>query len=121
MEDTFDTARPLGIQTRLRTMDMLAAQRMRALVYHLPWPGLPRHAGRAQGARACVLRAPTLLVLGQRVRSAPPCARASEGRGGIARPVRPEASQSSYDAGDGRTDAGSVCYDDARTRRWYQP
>jgi glyoxylase-like metal-dependent hydrolase (beta-lactamase superfamily II) len=40
MEDTFDTDRPLGIQTRLKTMDMLAAQRLRTLVYHLPWPGL---------------------------------------------------------------------------------
>jgi glyoxylase-like metal-dependent hydrolase (beta-lactamase superfamily II) len=40
MEDSFDTDRPLGIQTRLKTMDMLAAQRLRTLVYHLPWPGL---------------------------------------------------------------------------------
>jgi glyoxylase-like metal-dependent hydrolase (beta-lactamase superfamily II) len=40
MEDTFDTDRPLGIQTRLKAMDMLAAQRVRTLVYHLPWPGL---------------------------------------------------------------------------------
>jgi glyoxylase-like metal-dependent hydrolase (beta-lactamase superfamily II) len=40
MEDTFDTDRPLGIQTRVKTMDMLAAQRLRTLIYHLPWPGL---------------------------------------------------------------------------------
>jgi glyoxylase-like metal-dependent hydrolase (beta-lactamase superfamily II) len=40
MEDAFDTDRPLGIQTRLKQMDMLAAQRMLSLVYHLPWPGL---------------------------------------------------------------------------------
>jgi hypothetical protein len=31
MEDTFDTDRPLGIQTRLKTMDMLAAQCLRTL------------------------------------------------------------------------------------------
>jgi glyoxylase-like metal-dependent hydrolase (beta-lactamase superfamily II) len=49
MEDTFDTDRPLGIQTRLRTMDMLAAQRMRALVYHLPWPGLGHFVKRGDG------------------------------------------------------------------------
>jgi glyoxylase-like metal-dependent hydrolase (beta-lactamase superfamily II) len=40
MEHTFDTDSPLGIRTRLKTMNMLAAQRMRTLVYHLPWPGL---------------------------------------------------------------------------------
>jgi glyoxylase-like metal-dependent hydrolase (beta-lactamase superfamily II) len=49
MEDTFDTDRPLGIQTRLRTMDMLATQRMRALVYHLPWPGLGHFVKRGDG------------------------------------------------------------------------
>jgi glyoxylase-like metal-dependent hydrolase (beta-lactamase superfamily II) len=49
MEDAFDTDRPLGIQTRLRTMDMLAAQRMLSLVYHLPWPGLGHFAKRGDG------------------------------------------------------------------------
>jgi hypothetical protein len=29
--------RPLGIKTRLKTMDMLAAQRLRTRVYHPPW------------------------------------------------------------------------------------
>jgi hypothetical protein len=32
--------RPLGIQTGLKTMHMLAAQPQRTLVYHRPWPGL---------------------------------------------------------------------------------
>jgi glyoxylase-like metal-dependent hydrolase (beta-lactamase superfamily II) len=49
MEDVFDTDRQLGIQTRLKTMDMLAAQRMRTLVYHLPWPGLGHFTKRGDG------------------------------------------------------------------------
>jgi hypothetical protein len=49
MEDVFDTDRPLGIKTRLKTMDMLAAQRMRTLVYHLPWPGLGHFVKRGDG------------------------------------------------------------------------
>jgi hypothetical protein len=51
MEDVFDSDRQLGIQTRLRTMDMLAAQRMRTLVYHLPWPGLGHFVKRGEGFR----------------------------------------------------------------------
>jgi glyoxylase-like metal-dependent hydrolase (beta-lactamase superfamily II) len=49
MEDFFDTDRQLGIQTRLKTMDMLAAQRMLSLVYHLPWPGLGHFVKRGDG------------------------------------------------------------------------
>ena len=49
MEDIYDTDRQLGIQTRLKTMDMLAAQRMRTLVYHLPWPGLGHFVKRDDG------------------------------------------------------------------------
>ena len=49
MEDIYDTDRQLGIQTRLKTMDMLATQRMRALVYHLPWPGLGHFVKRDDG------------------------------------------------------------------------
>jgi glyoxylase-like metal-dependent hydrolase (beta-lactamase superfamily II) len=49
MEDIYDTDRQLGIQTRLKTMDMLAAQGMRTLVYHLPWPGLGHFVKRGDG------------------------------------------------------------------------
>jgi glyoxylase-like metal-dependent hydrolase (beta-lactamase superfamily II) len=49
MEDIYDTDRQLGIQTRLKTMDVLAAQRMRTLVYHLPWPGLGHFVKRGDG------------------------------------------------------------------------
>jgi glyoxylase-like metal-dependent hydrolase (beta-lactamase superfamily II) len=49
MEDFFDTDRPLGIQTRLKSMDMLAAQRMLSVVYHLPWPGLGHFVKRGDG------------------------------------------------------------------------
>jgi glyoxylase-like metal-dependent hydrolase (beta-lactamase superfamily II) len=49
MEDVYDTDRPLGIQTRLKAMDMLAAQRLRTLVYHLPWPGLGHFVKRGDG------------------------------------------------------------------------
>ena len=49
MEDIYDTDRQLGIQTRLKTMDLLTAQRMRTLVYHLPWPGLGHFVKRDDG------------------------------------------------------------------------
>jgi glyoxylase-like metal-dependent hydrolase (beta-lactamase superfamily II) len=49
MEDIYDTDRQLGIQTRLKTMDVLATQRMRTLVYHLPWPGLGHFVNRGDG------------------------------------------------------------------------
>jgi glyoxylase-like metal-dependent hydrolase (beta-lactamase superfamily II) len=49
MEDLFDTDRKLGIETRLKTMDMLAAQRMLSLVYHLPWPGIGHFSKQGDG------------------------------------------------------------------------
>jgi glyoxylase-like metal-dependent hydrolase (beta-lactamase superfamily II) len=49
MEDAFDTDRKLGIDTRLKTMDMLSAQRMLSIVYHLPWPGLGHFTKRGDG------------------------------------------------------------------------
>ena len=44
MEVAFDTDPKQGIETRIKVMDMLAAQRMLTLVYHLPWPGLGHFA-----------------------------------------------------------------------------
>ena len=49
MEVVFDTDPKQGVQTRIKVMDMLAAQRMPALVYHLPWPGLGHFAKRGDG------------------------------------------------------------------------
>src|SRR6185369_17184676 len=49
MEDFFDTDRKLGIETRLKTMDMLAAQRMLTISYHMAWPGLGYFAKRGDG------------------------------------------------------------------------
>ena len=39
------------IETRIKIMDMLAAQRMPALVYHLPWPGIGHFAKQGDGFR----------------------------------------------------------------------
>ncbi len=51
MEVGFDTDPKQGIETRIKVMDMLAAQRMPALVYHLPWPGIGHFAKRDDGFR----------------------------------------------------------------------
>jgi glyoxylase-like metal-dependent hydrolase (beta-lactamase superfamily II) len=40
MEDFFDTDRKLGIEARVKTMTFLSDEKLRALVYHLPWPGI---------------------------------------------------------------------------------
>jgi glyoxylase-like metal-dependent hydrolase (beta-lactamase superfamily II) len=49
MEDAWDTDRKLGIETRLKTMGMLAGDRMLSLVYHLAWPGLGHFTRRGDG------------------------------------------------------------------------
>jgi glyoxylase-like metal-dependent hydrolase (beta-lactamase superfamily II) len=49
MEDFYDTDRRLGIETRIKVMDMLAAQQMLALGYHLQWPGLGYFSKRGEG------------------------------------------------------------------------
>jgi glyoxylase-like metal-dependent hydrolase (beta-lactamase superfamily II) len=49
MEDSFDTDRKLGIETRLKIMGMLAGDRMLSLVYHLAWPGLGHFTRRGDG------------------------------------------------------------------------
>ena len=51
MEVAFDTDPKQGVQTRIRVMDMLAAQRMLTLVYHMPWPGLGHFAKQGDGFR----------------------------------------------------------------------
>ncbi len=49
MEVVFDTDPKQGVETRIKVMDMLAAQRMTTLVYHLPWPGIGHLAKRGDG------------------------------------------------------------------------
>jgi glyoxylase-like metal-dependent hydrolase (beta-lactamase superfamily II) len=49
MEVVFDTDPKQGVETRMKVMDMLASQRMAALVYHLPWPGIGHFAKRGDG------------------------------------------------------------------------
>jgi glyoxylase-like metal-dependent hydrolase (beta-lactamase superfamily II) len=49
MEVAFDTDPKQGIETRVKVMDMLARDRMRALVYHMPWPGLGHFAKQGDG------------------------------------------------------------------------
>ena len=51
LEVGFDTDPKQGIETRVKVMDMLAAQRMPALVYHLPWPGIGHFAKQGDGFR----------------------------------------------------------------------
>src|SRR5258705_1718087 len=51
MEVAFDTDPKQGIETRIKVMDMLVAQRMPALVYHMPWPGVGHFAKQGDGVR----------------------------------------------------------------------
>lgn len=41
-ESVYDTDRDLGVRTRLRLLDRLAAERLSIVGYHHPWPGLGR-------------------------------------------------------------------------------
>ena len=41
-ESVYDTDRDLGVQTRLRLLDRLVADRLAIVGYHHPWPGLGR-------------------------------------------------------------------------------
>src|SRR3981081_1478322 len=51
MEVAFDTDPKQRLETRIKVMDMLAAQRMPALVSHMPWPGVGHFAKRVNGVR----------------------------------------------------------------------
>jgi len=51
MEDAFDTDRKMAIETRVKTMSMLSAQKMMSLVYHTAWPGLGHFSTRGDGFR----------------------------------------------------------------------
>lgn len=49
IEFAFDTDPKQGVATRIRTLDMLAAQKTRILAYHFPWPGIGHVAKRGEG------------------------------------------------------------------------
>jgi glyoxylase-like metal-dependent hydrolase (beta-lactamase superfamily II) len=51
MEVAFDTDPKQGVTTRIKAMDMLAAQKMPALVYHMAWPGIGNFAKQGDGFR----------------------------------------------------------------------
>jgi glyoxylase-like metal-dependent hydrolase (beta-lactamase superfamily II) len=51
MEVAFDTDPKQGIETRIKALDMLAGERMPALVYHLAWPGLGHFVKQGEGFR----------------------------------------------------------------------
>ncbi len=51
MEVAFDTDPKQGVQTRIKALDMLASERMPALVYHLAWPGLGHFVKQGDGFR----------------------------------------------------------------------
>jgi glyoxylase-like metal-dependent hydrolase (beta-lactamase superfamily II) len=49
MVDVFDGDRALAAETRVKHMGRLADDRMTAIVYHLPWPGLGHFTRRGDG------------------------------------------------------------------------
>jgi glyoxylase-like metal-dependent hydrolase (beta-lactamase superfamily II) len=51
IEFGFDTDPKQGAATRIRILDMLAAQRIPLLAYHFPWPGIGYVAKRGDGYR----------------------------------------------------------------------
>ncbi len=51
IEVAFDTDSKQGAESRVKLFDLLAAQRIPALVYHLPWPGIGHLAKQGDGYR----------------------------------------------------------------------
>jgi glyoxylase-like metal-dependent hydrolase (beta-lactamase superfamily II) len=51
IEVAFDTDSKQGAESRVKLFDLLAAQRIPALVYHLPWPGIGHLAKQGDGFR----------------------------------------------------------------------
>lgn len=51
IEVAFDTDSKQGAEARVKLFDMLAAQRIPALVYHMPWPGIGHLAKQGDGFR----------------------------------------------------------------------
>ena len=51
LEVVFDTDSKQASATRIRMCDMLAAQKIPALIFHLPWPGIGNIAKQGDGYR----------------------------------------------------------------------
>jgi glyoxylase-like metal-dependent hydrolase (beta-lactamase superfamily II) len=51
VEVAFDTDSKQGAESRVKLFDLLAAQRIPLLVFHMPWPGLGQLAKRGDGFR----------------------------------------------------------------------
>jgi glyoxylase-like metal-dependent hydrolase (beta-lactamase superfamily II) len=61
IEVAFDTDSKQGAESRVKLFDLLAAQRIPLLVFHMPWPGLGQLAKRGDGFR--YVPSPMQLVL----------------------------------------------------------
>ena len=61
IEVAFDTNSKQGAESRVKLFDLLAAQRIPLLVFHMPWPGLGQLAKRGDGFR--YVPSPMQLVL----------------------------------------------------------
>jgi glyoxylase-like metal-dependent hydrolase (beta-lactamase superfamily II) len=61
VEVGFDTDSKQGVESRIKLFDMLAAQRIPLLVFHMPWPGLGQLAKHGDGFR--YVPSPMQLVL----------------------------------------------------------
>ena len=61
LEIKFDTDPKQGVETRVKLLDMLAAQRIPLLTYHMPWPGIGHLAKNGDGFR--YIATPMQLVL----------------------------------------------------------
>ncbi len=51
MEVGFDTDAKMGVDTRVKMLDMLVAQKMDTLIYHMAWPGIGNIVKSATGYR----------------------------------------------------------------------
>jgi glyoxylase-like metal-dependent hydrolase (beta-lactamase superfamily II) len=61
IEVTFDTDSKQGAESRVKLLDMLAAQKIPMLGYHMPWPGIGHVAKQGEGFR--YVPSPMQLVL----------------------------------------------------------
>jgi hypothetical protein len=51
IEVNFDTDAKQGAESRVKLLDMLAAQKIPMLGYHMPWPGIGHVAKQGDGFR----------------------------------------------------------------------
>jgi glyoxylase-like metal-dependent hydrolase (beta-lactamase superfamily II) len=61
VEVTFDTDSKQAVTTRVKTLDMLSADKIPALIYHMPWPGIGHIVKDGDGYRFA--EAPILPIL----------------------------------------------------------